>query len=486
MAERFVDYRYALDLAKRINSVVESSPAIQSSLLYREFDLWQGYQATLFADIKIWSESRRISWSSRNAFESLKLMLTALVCILLSLLGAVWLILSRRKILVFTGDRVEGKYKNDVRLGHLYQVLHEDALPYLEVVHTIVGRGTFKKFLKRGRWVIYLEAFDFLFLPLMWLEKAKARKSANFFSFNDFNESEKKLARFELEKFIFSRKMMIFRMYALQGLLKLSGVKKMFTIDDVRHYNEFVAAGKLASLPVVAIQHGHFTKYHTGWLKMTNLKAQIIKPDFLIVWSTYWKEELLRLRAVFAASEIIIGRRGEDRHSDPASLTRGKITLLVPYERDASKLEVRNFIMNLLRNNIEVIFKLRVDEDKSQQLEEYGLDESMSKLRIATSLDNILPEITAAVGTYSTLLYEMVEKGKPVAILETKIDYGEGMVRNGLASLIGKEADFTEAVRKLSTLSKAEINQRRRRLLGGESKEMVAVIRSIIREHASN
>jgi len=66
--------------------------------------------------------------------------------------------------------------------------------------------------------------------------------------------------------------------------------------------------------------------------------------------------------------------------------------------------------------------------------------------RPCSNLKDGIQKIDAVIGTYSTLLYDVIAFGKPVLIAQTSLDYGEGMVRNDLAVLVREPNELLDAV----------------------------------------
>ena len=133
---------------------------------------------------------------------------------------------------------------------------------------------------------------------------------------------------------------------------------------------------------------------------------------------------------------------------------------------------------------VEVIFKIRADQDKPPQLEEYGLLDIAERITVICSIRDAKSRIDAAVGTYSTFLYNTVAFGIPTAIIETSLDYGMGMVENGLAALLKKDGNVCDELERLSKVSTSELEARKRKLVGEEGRKLVSTLRDIIKVHA--
>lgn len=484
MQERAIDYRYALELVLRMNRLVEREASLNTTFVSGGFNLWQAFQASLFSDAKSWVQSGKLSQEKSTTLEALNTIIAAVLLFLISSVSILMMMISRRQALVFTEDKTNGPEKNDFRLNPLYAALAAERASYWELAHTVLSRETFAKLWRRGRPTGYLEAFDFLAIPWMDQARREAKKNIAALDLSSFNEGERRFVRFELEKFLSSKPLFAWRARWLTRFLEFGGFRRVFAIDDTRYYNELAIAANRAGVPMTAIQHGHFTKYHPGWLKMTDLPGEVVRPAELLVWSDYWKSELARLGTYFAPEEIVVA--GLKSAPEPLERKRFGNLVLVPYEKDAPKKEVREYILQILAcGRFGVVFKIRPDEDKAAQLAEYGFERLPEGMVLVRNLHDVLPEVGAVIGTYSTLLYEMVEAGKPVAIIRTSLDYGEGMAANGLAELIASPEEACERLDKLLATPFETLEERKKMLAGNEAKTMEETLRAIIRKHVS-
>ncbi len=478
-----LDYKYSLDLLKRFNKLIENDNWLSDKFLYEENNLLQAYQGLIFADIKIWSKNKDVRnfYIKASFISSLKIFVTTLFISSISIFSVLFFILSRRKILIFTGDKTNDIYYNDFRLNPLYKALSETGTDFGEIIHTIPGRSTFTNFLKRKRLAIYLEAPDpFSFFEIRW-EKIKFAKKIKKLSLTDFLGEEKYFVRLLLIKYITYVSIFKWRYIFVKFLFSFSNVKKIFAIDDTRHYGEIMLEARKKNILTYAIQHGHFTKYHTGWINMTNLAGKVIKPNYIIVWSEYWKNELINLGSYFTKEEIIIG--GNVAKTENKKIHQKNIkSILIPYETDAPKEEVFKYLQKIIELNEYVIyFKVRPDLSIENQTREYFI-ESYSQIKIIRHLNEAESGIGVVLGTYSTFLYDCVQDLIPVGILETTMDYGEVMAHNNLADKV----NLNNLTFKLNELINTELDvleSRKEKLSGKVYKNLTVTLKEIIQSN---
>ncbi len=485
MKDESIDYAYALSLSEEFNRLIEGNGRVRLLFVYKGWDILQSYQAALFGDCKIWSETKSVSALRPPMTASLifKIFLNMLFVVGISLLSATSALISRKKTLVFSGDKVDGPYKNDFRLNALYQSLNETKTSFIEVVHTLANKETRRHFITRKRFVIYQEAIDMCLIPFLWFKRKEVDCVIESVDFTNTPRADVEFLKEELRKYVAAIPITRVRIKIWKFFLKWLRVRCILSIDDTRHYNEIMAAAREVGIPSYAIQHGHFTKYHTGWLKKTNTGGQVMRPLKLLVWSQYWRLELIRLGTYFRQEEVVVG--GARTLLLPTPIERQEIiSILIPYEKDAPKKEVRTYIEKFLTiPYVEVIFKLRADQDKQEQLEEYDLVSIASKITIVRSIGEVLPRIRVAAGTYSTFLYDMVALERPVMLLESSIDYGEGMVRNGLAQFLRKTDDVEKALSDVLAISADELQRRGKILVDSDSRTMENALKHIIKKH---
>jgi hypothetical protein len=104
------------------------------------------------------------------------------------------------------------------------------------------------------------------------------------------------------------------------------------------------------------------------------------------------------------------------------------------------------------------------------------------KIKLARDTDLAISSSDIVLGTYSTMLYDAVRLGCPVAILETSIDYGDGMVINGLADMLSINSDVHANLERLSGMPEKILRERRNKLTGEDSLSLVRTIVELLRQ----
>ncbi|MCI0542519.1 hypothetical protein L0Y69_02050 [bacterium] len=502
MRTKDIDYKFSLGFLKKLNRLTQRDTLLANSFTHEEYNLWHLYQQNIFEDIKAFSVSQKFSPRKKASFFSilhLKNFIIGLALAVFSLASFLFLVASKRKVLVYSIDRANSSHKSDFRLETLYGVLEKKNVTYFEIFHTIPTLQTFRNIFARKRFSAYLEAIQRVFY---WKKKFGLAKMGDMsfiekLDFSGFQTSDEKLFAKELvRRYAETTALSIYKINTLHRLLGRTSLQALFAIDDVRFYQELLLACKKTGIQTYALQHGHFTKYHVGWLKNEEFEGKFIYPDALLVWSEYWKQELLHLGTYFLEEHILIAgienmpekEQKKEREIESVEKERAKrenITILVPYETSCPKSEVAEYIMAFLKcENVQVIFKLRPDIARETQLAEYGLPNDKRNMpanfRTVSNIESVGHEITFVAGTYSTYLYDMISLGKHVIMLETSTDYGERMVVNGIADTLGKE-NISETLKKLRGIPEEELSRRRAKLIGNNPKLLSETLEEILK-----
>lgn len=380
--------------------------------------------------------------------------LTAPAILFLSLLSLGYHLVRRPKIVLYAIDKLSSLDRDhDARLEGVYRYVRKQNVPFVEVMHTLPAESFWPNLIARRRVPIYFESVDALFGLLRRLDK-------NLVTFPDddaidlslFSEEEHALARALVRERLLAHKRSTFRVRMFKKLLLILRPTALFTIDDPKYYGELLTAADLLGIPAYAFQHGHFTDYHPGFLSPPQGHGEVPMPTRFFVWSDYWKQELQALGTYLPGERVVVGGILRPLTDSLATPQGDRLHVLVPYETVAPKQEVQEALAALRADaRVRIYFKIRKDTPARRQLEEYALTPSDTVV-VIDDVRHAVGEVDVVLGTYSTFLYDMIAYGFPIALLHTSSDYGAGMVRTGLASLVGKDG-YEKLVSELATCS---------------------------------
>ncbi|MDD4477055.1 MAG: hypothetical protein PHY40_02755 [Patescibacteria group bacterium] len=366
----------------------------------------------------------------------LKIFLAKIFSITITLIAFLKLFFSRSGTLVYTPDKYS-KHDCDFRFAPVYDYLRKNKIDFIEVLHTLLGGEFYKNFFKRKRPVIYLEALTNSF----FLNKKNNIIDIDFVSIEQYNVPYITRLLSEIDK---TSQTSIRLIKIISLFFKLTKIKRLVAIDDVRFTNELVMACGLNNIKTYAFQHGHFTKYHVGWMNYGIPQELSVTFDKLFVWNDYWKNILFDYSSQYNEKNVSVGgclRKLPNilYEKSCAKITNiSQVSILLPFEgmvgRTGTMMEIKNFIIKFLNLNVKIFFKTRPDSDVKEQLSNYGLNDN-NRVEIVSEINKeVLFKIDAVVGLYSTFLNEMIFYDKPIFLMKTSFDLGHRLTDDGLVT----------------------------------------------------
>jgi hypothetical protein len=478
------DFKSKLDFLKRFNALLYHGKPLSHQKIFEKYNVWVFFQSRIFFnDLRDLGLERSLMKDHKpSIMVKIQNFVLALFGVLESMLAIGMGTIFKKKFFVYGVDRDNSKvFNNDARMDPVYQYIKVSGEPFIEFFHTTFDFAFLKRFFLRKRFAFYIRAIDsiFHFLNLFGLV-TRTKFDPDEVVLTPLGEKEQPFAKSLLLKYFEAIDKTVFKVRVLKTILPWMGAKTLLAIDNTRDYWELILACRMNGIKTYAFQHGHFTKYHMGWLDDGSFEGEIVHPDKLFVWSDYWKNELLRLGTYFPPNSIEVGGLKSVVPVSTQSSERDYIGVLVPYEVDSNKPEVKKYIDKLLScNNIKIFFKLRTDLDINRQMSEYCIGEDYSPdLEFITDTSKYLPQIDVVAGTYSTFLYDMVAFERPIALLQTASDFGEGLVVNELADLVTIE-DACDKIKDISRTSKDALIKRKEKLFGERPALMYDTVRSL-------
>ncbi len=349
------------------------------------------------------------------------------------------LLIYRSTLLLYTPDKFSQKHGCDFRFHAVYEYMKERGIRYVEVFHTLLGREFLRNLIKRKRLALYLEC-----LPLFSSKPESEGYGTNYEL--SVIEPHNREYFVSLLKIIDRRSQIsLKRIKSLAWLLKFTRIKVLIAIDDVRYTNELIVACRLNGIKTYGFQHGHFTKYHAGWMNYDIPKDLSVTFDKLFVWNEYWRKVLLSYSTQYDKNNVEIG--GALRELEPIDYKKKRsktervsdLSILVPYETFAPKTEVGEYVNRFIELGIKVFFKLRPDVPYNLQFDQYNIKHKDKVEPVVDINEGLLAEVDAIAGVYSTFLNEMLFYEKPLLVLDTSLDLGHQLIDDGLALLINRD-----------------------------------------------
>lgn len=478
-----IEYPRALDLLKRINTISIQGKEIQEYFMYEGYNFWQAYQTEIFV------QTKRFTENPEKTIRELKILHSPSItfsvgAFFASCCASMSAYIRNVDVLIYSVDKKPlGKYRCDFRLEDVYDAVTYSKHHYGEVLYTPSLRSLLRNIWKRRRAAFYTSGFDLF-------GSYKPNVSQDFFIHaewdrNIFTDAEQIFVERLVPLLSTYMARVPHRVKWFKRILRILKIKRIYLIDDMWHYFELLVAAKECCVDTYAIQHGHFTKYHVGVLPYSkSLNGSIIKPNRLYVWTEYWRDELIRLGSYLSFADITVAG-GKYRNANLSFKTNPQsacIGVLVPYETDVPKEKIKLYLNTLTSSDEFIIyFKPRPDLDTELQLKQYGL-EIGSNVQLATQNDIRGVKSITAFGTYTTFLYEMVEQSIPVIVAVDVLDYGDGMVRNGLADPVHTPQELGTAIRNAAFLGPENLKKRRSILIGSDRQNLATFLAKALGE----
>ena len=390
----------------------------------------------------------------------------ALLAVSLSSLAAFRL--ARRDTVFYIIDHVSPGLRHDFRFSPLYQAFDREGFRYAEYAHTLLPRQALGNFFRRRRPVFFLESAD------TWARWTGGKIAAPASPEPPAGGSLEDRALWALVPTILEFcAHSVARQRILKRALQLQQARRAVIFDDNRHNHELTAACLSLGIPVLGFQHGVFNKFHAGLMAFGFSGARPHAFDRYGVWSDLFRERLLRDTNLFSPDRVFVSgpvRPPEEAGPQGIRARRleqpDRIRVLVISEPLARKQEVAPYLQTLLRDpQFEVCLKLRPGESE-RSLEEYGLPAGRIRLLKTGTVYEALELADAAIGTYSTVLYEAALAMVPIIWMKTSRAYGRELGEDHLAETADRPEELPGAIRKAVARTDAELRKIRERVWG--------------------
>ena len=227
----------------------------------------------------------------------------------------------------------------------------------------------------------------------------------------------------------------------LQGLIRLclrmSGLEYVVGIDDHNALVGLLPACKAEGVETIAMQTGPFRKLNLGWICPGIPREHCTGYDRLLVWSEYWKQLLAGISNVYSPGNLeacgFIRPQSLTLARHPQGPSATPVHLLYAWEFLAEPTEVSAYLTALIDHGVEVHFKLRPDTPDDVQLRHLPRE----KLHLIRTFEpDSLSKFDVCGGTFTTVMYELYHLGLPLWYFPMSHDYGDFIVRDGIAEEI--------------------------------------------------
>ena len=211
---------------------------------------------------------------------------------------------------------------------------------------------------------------------------------------------------------------------------RLTKPKKIYIKSAYTPLNQIIISNAITNnIPVIEVQHGHIYPSHIGYLLPFNKKHHDLFPNYIYLWSNYYKEVLLNNN--WPNNKLLnIGNFTLKKFSKATQIDSELINIKNEYETIITILSQHTladkFIDYLsdikkLPENVGIIIKLH-PKYTDFQIEKYSTISTKNNIHILNQVDiyELFSISDLLVSAYSTSIIEAIQVRKKVHLLKTQ------------------------------------------------------------------
>lgn len=410
-----------------------------------------------------------------------------LLQVFLTLLSLPALMLQRRRLLIFTGDKFEKSKDYDFRMKFIYQELRQRKIPFVEFIRSLESwKAVLKHFFVRKRPVIYSEAVAFVGRSASVISGGRYRAKREFGPHTFTSETDPRV-RFKLlvaTQSLLSVYDDIWAIRIMKWILQVIGVRATFVAAALERNFHVVLGCKLNDIPTIGILHGAPSKYYNAYDFLPGFNgAKMLSVDKYGLWSKWWKKYYLKNSKAYRPEQLYISglmrplekskRSDLNTGSKGLTLNSRPIKVLFISEQLAAPLEVMLYLKELLKNHtFDLTIKFRPYRDG---FEEWLLQNEpdlleMKNMRILRgSIQDAVKECDVIIGSHSTAVLEALLQFKIPLFFNTQKwsdcfslkEYG-----NGHPFFADNPTELSEKIKNARTISNDNLRELQERFFG--------------------
>lgn len=329
------------------------------------------------------------------------------------------LMITRPRVLVFTGDSLEPSRDYDFRMKFIYEELRNKKLSFVEFIRSLESWKTvIKHAVIRRRPVIYSEAVAFMgkIMSLLTFERYGVSQGI---TKGDHSVLESPEDRFRFAIAIHYLEGVyadIWTIRIMRLIESIIGVRVAFIAAvNERNFSTFLGC-KMNNIPTVGILHGVAFRYVTPYDFMEGFDGQkMLSVDVYGVWSEWWREYYIKYSKAYKPEQLYVSGPMRplgvlEKSNMPIIAHQGLRRVLFVSEQVAVPSEVMPYLRELIdRRDIELTIKFRPSRDG---FEEWLLSHEpqilkLEHVRIAREgMQDAIQNADVVIGSYSTGVLE--------------------------------------------------------------------------------
>ncbi len=353
--------------------------------------------------------------------------------IILTLFFIPLLLIQRKSVMVFTGDKFETSKDYDFRMRLVYEELRKRGIPFMEFVRSLEpSKSIIQHALKRMRPVIYSEAITFMgrFISMAMGGHRRARREIDQRLLNVMGGGEIKFKTLVATQYLLTVYDDIWAIRIARWILRVIGVRSAFITAACERNFHAVLACKLNSVPTVGILHGAQSRYYNLYDFTPGFDGEkILSVDKYGVWSEWWKEYYTKYSKAYRPEQLFVSgpmrpMQKSTQEAVSAEIDTQKKKVLFVSEVVAVPEEVIPYLDTLMANdNFAVYIKFRSSHDIFEMWLKNNRPDILDRLSKERILNGTMSDAIAVcdvvVGCQSTGVIEATMQKKPFVFFNT-------------------------------------------------------------------
>lgn len=338
--------------------------------------------------------------------------------IILTLISLPFLIIARKPIMVFVGDKFETGKDYDFRMKFIYRELRSRNLRFIECIRSLEPWKTVLKhfFVVRKRPVIYSEAIAYLgkFASFLTLGRSRLEAQLDFIS-SDYRNAEKGFMLNVASHYLRDVYSDVWSIRIMAWIMAVCGVRVAYITSVMdRNFHAFLGS-KLNFTPTIGILHGVASYYYNVYDFLPGFDGKNnMQVDKYGLWSDWWREYYIKHSKAFRTEQLYVSgpMRPLEKPLDNLDKRGGAIKVLFVSEQLAVPEEVIPYLEALLKDeNIIVSLTFRPYRDSFRDWLATNRPQLLEHPNISiveNDFEDAIRNSEIAVGTMSTAVLEML------------------------------------------------------------------------------
>lgn len=411
------------------------------------------------------------------------------VQIILTIINIPILMVQKRRVMLFTGDKFDKGKDYDFRMKFIYKELREKNIKFVEFIRGLESWKTILKHAwKRKRPVIYSETATFVgkFLSILSGGRRHAKQKFGAHIFASEIDPEIKFKYLIATQYLLTVYDDIWAIRIMKWILRLIGVKTaIIPAANERNFHTVLGC-KLNNIPTVGILHGVASRFYNIYDFLPGFcGSKILSVDKYGLWSEWWREYYLKYSNAYRSEQLFVSgpmrplefKKISGNHNQSQEKNKIIKILFAPGEL-SNPVEVISYLEYLMKTDkISVYlsfrpyrdgFKRWIDKHKPELIDKIGKKNILSE-----NIHEAIAICDVVVGTYSTGALEAFLQLKPVIFFNTRKwgDYFDMKKYDERYKFFAENPEeLIEYIKKSKEISKDVLKELQKRFFGDQYK----------------